>query len=77
MKTTRERGFSLDLEEHEVGVRSFAAPIRDGQGSVIAAIGVSGPVDKMPADLVHSPLHDDVLKTADAISQAIAASKSG
>ncbi|AFV77381.1 IclR family transcriptional regulator [Thermus oshimai] len=41
LRCTRARGYALDLEENEVGVRCVAAPIRDGQGQVVAAVSVS------------------------------------
>jgi DNA-binding IclR family transcriptional regulator len=43
LRATRERGYSVDDEEFEDGVRSIGAPVRDAQGQVIAAIGVAGP----------------------------------
>ncbi|HEV7825279.1 MAG TPA: IclR family transcriptional regulator [Mycobacteriales bacterium] len=38
----RARGWAVDDEEEETGVRCFAVPVRDG-GRVIAAMSVSGP----------------------------------
>jgi IclR family acetate operon transcriptional repressor len=38
----RARGWAVDDEEEETGVRCFAVPVRDG-GQVIAAMSVSGP----------------------------------
>ena len=43
----RERGFSLDNEENEVDVRCVGAPVLDFSRTVVAAISVSGPVDRM------------------------------
>jgi DNA-binding IclR family transcriptional regulator len=43
----RERGFSLDNEENEVDVRCVGAPVFDFSRTVVAAISVSGPVDRM------------------------------
>jgi DNA-binding IclR family transcriptional regulator len=40
------RGWVESVEEREAGVASVSAPIRDRQGSVIAAIGISGPVER-------------------------------
>ena len=45
---TIARGYSIDDEEHEEGVRCVGAPILDYTGSVVASISVSGPVQRMP-----------------------------
>jgi DNA-binding IclR family transcriptional regulator len=39
---TCERGYSLDNEENESGIRCIGAPIRDYRGHTIAAISISG-----------------------------------
>ncbi len=39
----REQGFALDREEHEKDVCCVAAPIRNYQGEVIAALSISSP----------------------------------
>jgi DNA-binding IclR family transcriptional regulator len=43
----RRRGWAQSVAEREPGVASVSAPVRDGRGVVIAAISVSGPVDRM------------------------------
>jgi DNA-binding IclR family transcriptional regulator len=43
----RRRGVSFDNEEIYVGLRCVAAPVRDAQGKVVAAISVSGPVQRL------------------------------
>jgi len=40
----REQGFALDQEENEKDVRCMAAPIRNYQGEVIAALSISSPI---------------------------------
>jgi DNA-binding IclR family transcriptional regulator len=40
------RGWVESVEEREAGVASVSAPIRDLHGNVIAAIGVSGPIER-------------------------------
>jgi DNA-binding IclR family transcriptional regulator len=40
------RGWLESVEEREAGVASVSAPIRDRQGDVIAAIGISGPIER-------------------------------
>jgi len=43
----RERGFSVDDIEFREGVRCVAAPIRDLDGLVVAAIGISAPSSRL------------------------------
>jgi IclR family transcriptional regulator, acetate operon repressor len=51
LAVTRERGYAIDDEEREVGVRCVAAPVYDGSGEAIAAISVAGPPGRLPLDL--------------------------
>ncbi|WP_190821796.1 IclR family transcriptional regulator [Saccharopolyspora pogona] len=43
----RRRGWAQSVAEREPGVASVSAPVRDAQGNVVAAISVSGPIDRM------------------------------
>jgi DNA-binding IclR family transcriptional regulator len=43
----RRRGWAQSVAERESGVASVSAPVRDGQGQVVAAVSVSGPVDRI------------------------------
>jgi IclR family transcriptional regulator, acetate operon repressor len=45
-----ERGWAVTVEELEVGLNAIAAPIRSYEGSVVAAISVSGPSYRLGAD---------------------------
>ena len=47
LSEVRERGFALDMEEMEEGLRCVAAPIRDPRGRVVAGISISGPRHRM------------------------------
>ena len=40
------RGWAESVEERERGVASVSAPVRDGGGGVVAAVSVSGPVER-------------------------------
>lgn len=43
----RRRGWAQSVAERESGVASVSAPVRDSSGAVVAAISVSGPIDRM------------------------------
>ena len=66
----RREGVAIDNEERELGVRCVAAPVRDGNGNVVAAISVSGPTarlnDKRLGE-VESLLKDCALKSSQAM----------
>lgn len=41
------KGYALDDEESDEGMRGLAAPIRDASGAVIAAVGLAGPSQRL------------------------------
>jgi DNA-binding IclR family transcriptional regulator len=43
----RRRGWAQSVAEREPGVASVSAPVRDRSGSVVAAVSVSGPIDRI------------------------------
>jgi DNA-binding IclR family transcriptional regulator len=43
----RRRGWAQSVAERESGVASVSAPVRNGGGQVVAAVSVSGPVDRI------------------------------
>ena len=43
----RRRGWAQSVAERESGVASVSAPVRDAAGSVVAAVSVSGPVERI------------------------------
>jgi len=47
LATVRARGYALDDEELELGLRGAAAPVRDHRGEVIAALSIAGPVQRV------------------------------
>ena len=62
LATVRRRGWAASAAEREAGVASVSAPVRGPQGRVLAAISVSGPIER----LGRSPgrLHADAVVAA-------------
>ncbi|MCC7353348.1 MAG: IclR family transcriptional regulator [Anaerolineae bacterium] len=70
LESVRERGYAVDDEEFDAGVRCLAAPIRDYRRKVIASIGISGPASRMTLDRMPE-LGVVVVKTAEEVSRLI------
>src|SRR3712207_8012842 len=45
-----EQGWGATVEEYEIGLTAIAAPVRGGDGDVIAALSVSGPSFRMDSE---------------------------
>jgi DNA-binding IclR family transcriptional regulator len=43
----RRRGWAHSVGQREPGVASVSAPVRDAQGRVVAAVSISGPIDRL------------------------------
>ncbi|GEL17253.1 IclR family transcriptional regulator domain-containing protein [Pseudonocardia asaccharolytica] len=68
LREVRARGWALTDEQLAIGIRSVAAPLRDGSGQVIAALNVNTHTAETPTERLleeHLPL---LLRTAGAIS---------
>lgn len=52
LAATRARGFSINQGEYRADVTGVAAPIRDREGSVAAAVGISGPSYRLPTKVI-------------------------
>lgn len=65
----RERGYATDRQEREVGVRCVAAPVRDAEGNVVAALSAAGPTERLPTELVGSALAETVVRAANDVSR--------
>ncbi len=52
LQTVREQGYAEDDEERELGVRCLSAPLLNGAGKVIAALGIAGPSGRLTKERV-------------------------
>lgn len=46
VRATLDRGWAESVAEREAGVASASAPVRDAEGRVVAAVSVSGPIER-------------------------------
>jgi IclR family KDG regulon transcriptional repressor len=70
MEKIRQRGYATNRAEWREGVWGIAAPVMDTRGSVIAAVGISGPASRFRKTVL--PLWAEaVMTTAAGISDAL------
>lgn len=67
---TAERGYAIDDQEFEDGLRCVAAPVVDHTGAVIAAVSVSGPIARITDDVLDE-FTGEVVSVARDISRAL------
>lgn len=58
----RKNGYAIDNEEHELGIRCVAVPIRDFSGAPIGAISISAPCARLSDEIV--PEYAQLLQSA-------------
>lgn len=67
-KDIRRLGYAVNDEESAADIRAVAAPIRDGLGSVVAAVNIGGPAARITRDAVTDTLAAEVVATAAKVS---------
>jgi IclR family transcriptional regulator, pca regulon regulatory protein len=68
LRQVRARGWALTDEELAAGIRSAAAPLRDGDGQVIASLNVNTHAAETPVEVLTGQYLPLLLQTAGAIS---------
>jgi len=70
LSSIKQKGYAIDNEEHEIGVRCVAAPVRDNNSVVCGAVSVSVPTVRLPDSEI--PRYKDmVVQAAEEISRKI------
>jgi len=70
LNKVKKQGFALDRGENEKDVRCIAAPIRNYQGKVIAAVSISGPAFRIDVNTQNN-LKEALLQTSKKISKRL------
>jgi DNA-binding IclR family transcriptional regulator len=70
LEAIRGRGWAESVGEREPGVASVSVPVRDARGNVLAAVSVSGPIERTGRD-PGSRYASEVTAAAQAIERAI------
>jgi IclR family acetate operon transcriptional repressor len=70
LEATRQRGYAVDDEEKNEGMRCIAAPIFDLSGGAVAGLSVSGPVSRVSLAETER-LAASVVRAADDLSAAM------
>jgi DNA-binding IclR family transcriptional regulator len=73
LQRTRERGYSLDLEEHELGVRCVGSAIVGSDGAAVAALSIAGPAQRLPKSLLVGDFARASMQAAREISRHLGA----
>jgi IclR family acetate operon transcriptional repressor len=70
LERIRARGFAIDDQEKNVGMRCIAAPVHNWTGHAVAGISISGPVARI-SDGEVAGLANAVMTSARALSEAL------
>ncbi|GAA1264661.1 IclR family transcriptional regulator C-terminal domain-containing protein [Sphaerisporangium rubeum] len=68
LREVRARGWAITDQELALGIRSVAAPLRDGDGRVVAALNVNAHAAETTVEKLHDEHLPLLLQTAGAIS---------
>lgn len=70
LATVRRRGWAQSVAEREPGVASVSAPVRSPSGKVLAAVSVSGPIERLSRQpgRLHAPA---VMAAAERLSEVL------
>jgi IclR family acetate operon transcriptional repressor len=73
LEAIRQRGYGIDNGERSLSIRCVAVPIRNAHGTVVAAISVAGPTERMSTSLIGSEMALLAVEAAEQISAAMGA----
>jgi IclR family acetate operon transcriptional repressor len=72
LERTRKRGFAIDDQEKNLGMRCIAVPLHNWTGSAVAGISISGPISRIGDDDI-GRLAEIVMKSGTDLATAMGA----
>ena len=70
LREIRDRGYSVDHEEFQVGISAVSAPIRDQTAGMVAALSMPGPASRMTPERI-GDVSAALIEAAGAISRRL------
>ncbi len=71
LEEIREKGYALDLEEQEEGVRCIGVPLFDHTLRVIGGLSISGPITRFSEDRLENELIPQAIEAGQELSQRL------
>jgi len=71
LKALRTDGYVWVMEEFAEGLNSVAAPVRNNDGGIVAAVTIHGPAYRFPADQNSKTVGELVVAAADRLARSI------
>jgi len=71
LKEVAKRGYALDNEEYNLGVKCVGAPLRDYTGRVVGGISVSGPSFRMTDEILRKEIIPVVKEAGEKVSKRL------
>lgn len=68
LEQIRQQGFSMDNEEFEAGIRAVSAPVYNHEGTMIAAMSIPSPTNRV-TDEIFAKITEDLLEATQAVSR--------
>ena len=76
LEMVRDKGYAVDDEEFDLGVRCIAAPIFDFREKIVGSIGISGPLTRMSSSRMET-LAEQVLSISHQLSDKMKFTQAG
>ena len=71
LEKVKERGFSVNDKELDIGLRSVAAPVRNEYGTVVAAVNIAVPSSRVTFEELRTKFASKVIHLSKVISEAL------